>query len=179
MTREEMRVLWQQYIKTVYENDHNNTCFDCYNEYCDKQGKENLVDCKENVDVIVNDIGYIDYCVDNTISCGDINNIIEELKMYNSIDKLYDMCCESIGCCGDYDVQIIDGEVWMIDLSQKIVEHKDGSTTVYSAALMTEDDFCYDEENERYWMCDNGTEYKITINKEGKIVKKIKRKEVA
>lgn len=96
-----------------------------------------------------------------------------------SLDELYDTCVSSIGCCGDYDVQIIDGDVWMIDLSQKIIEHKDGSTTVYSAALMTEDDFCYDEEDERYWMCDNGTEYKITINKEGKIVKKIKRKEVA
>lgn len=82
MTRQKMRVLWQQYIKAVYENDHNNTCFDCYNEYCNKLGKENVVDCKENVDVIVNDIGYIDYCVDNTISCGDINDIIEELENY-------------------------------------------------------------------------------------------------
>ena len=91
-----------------------------------------------------------------------------------STEKLYDICIECLGCCGDYDVQIIEDSVWMIDLCEKITEHKDGSVSIRSAFLMTEEDFCYDEKEDLWWGFDSGTEYKLKIDKEGKIISKKK-----
>ena len=93
-----------------------------------------------------------------------------------SVEKLYDICCECLGCCGDYDVQIINGEVWEINLCEKIIKHRDGSVTISSAFLMSEDDFFYDEKDDYWWGMDDGIEHKLKIDCYGNIIYK-KRKQ--
>lgn len=97
-----------------------------------------------------------------------------------SVDELYDVCIECLGCCGDYDVLILEEKdttqenVYMIDLCEKITEHKDGSVSFKRAFLMTQDDYSYDEDRDYWWSCDSGTEYKLKIDENGKIISKRK-----
>ena len=91
-----------------------------------------------------------------------------------TIEKLYDICCESVGCTFDIETYIIDGQVWQFDLAAKHIRHRDGTHTYFGAYLMTEKDIAYDQEFGQYYLNDDGTRYKLRVDENGKIISKRK-----
>ena len=91
-------------------------------------------------------------------------------------ETLYRIVNASYRCTNDYLVVLFDEGVFCLDMTDKIIHHRNNTTTYYGAYKMTERDLFYDEEIGDYIVADDGELCTITIdNSLGTIVKLIKK----
>lgn len=82
MNRNEQLAVIKRWIVGLYENDHNNAVFDTYNEHCDWNEKERLVDSRENLQVVLNDDAFINEVLDVEIEMDMMPSIMEDLAIW-------------------------------------------------------------------------------------------------
>lgn len=82
MTRSEQLAVIKRWIVGLYENDHNNAVFETYNEHCDWNDKERLVDSIENLKVVINDNDFINEVLDVELENDMMPSIMEDLAIW-------------------------------------------------------------------------------------------------
>ena len=92
-------------------------------------------------------------------------------------ETLYRIVNASYRCTNDYFVVLFDEGVYCLDMTEKIVHHRNHTTT-YFAWKMSESDLVYDKDVGDYIVSESGIPCKITIdNSLGTIIKQTKRRD--
>ena len=87
-------------------------------------------------------------------------------------EQLYRIVNRSFRCTADILVVLFDEGVFAVDLTEKVVHHRNNTTTYYNAGLMSEKDVEWDESVQDFVTYEEGIPHIITVdNTFGKIIK--------
>ena len=83
------RKMAKRYLELIYDYDANNSVFDCYNEFKEKQRKRWnwLEDDAKNLHIILEDTKFITYYVNEITDCEEWDDICEEVEELENIYK--------------------------------------------------------------------------------------------
>lgn len=81
------RKIAKRYLELIYDYDANNSVFDCYNEFKEKQRKRWnwLEDDAKNLHIILEDTKFITYYVNEITDCEEWDDICEEVEEMENI----------------------------------------------------------------------------------------------
>lgn len=90
MERVKLMELMKLWIRCIYYNDMNNNVVEYYEEYCNKVDKEFIWD-SNIIEVICNDLDYINYLIENDNVESYIDTMIEDVESWYDINY-NDLC---------------------------------------------------------------------------------------